>query len=247
MAMILYNKKEDYKQQCLTGKLDPCPICYIDFEFNYEADKILDLYETVCKHLFHKACLYKWANNKRTCPKCRGIIPPICDKYEYLSERKMPRARMRQEDNLYIPLLFWFSRDAGLAVPNMALPFNNRPVDLNFGGLDDEPNWEEVTEEEERAIERQRQTRSNRQGDNDNELDRRLNQLHSEYHKRLVPAQERLNLINRQRDQIRRQHHEYNRYEQGSNIPPNEVDDEVDDEVDNNIHYYSFSLYPEDS
>ena len=48
-----------------------CSICYNNFQEGEE------LYETVCKHLFHKDCLRPWLRHNLTCPNCRTITYTI--------------------------------------------------------------------------------------------------------------------------------------------------------------------------
>ena|SRR5665647_1948381 len=44
-----------------------CPICY---------DHLLDdRIQTVCNHVFHKNCLYRWLVSGDNCPMCRTYLP----------------------------------------------------------------------------------------------------------------------------------------------------------------------------
>ncbi len=45
-----------------------CSICWSSMN---------DIYNTKCKHSFHKICIDKWLENNNTCPICRTIIKPI--------------------------------------------------------------------------------------------------------------------------------------------------------------------------
>lgn len=47
---------------------ESCSICYDEIDTSNKMD---DIVLTVCKHLYHKKCLNKWLECKRTCPMCR--------------------------------------------------------------------------------------------------------------------------------------------------------------------------------
>jgi hypothetical protein len=50
-------------------KLGDCPICYEEVTKGTSTT-------TRCKHVFHKACLERWMEEKPTCPMCRENIRP---------------------------------------------------------------------------------------------------------------------------------------------------------------------------
>lgn len=50
-------------------KLGDCPICYEEVTKGTSTT-------TRCKHVFHKACLERWMEEKTTCPMCRENIRP---------------------------------------------------------------------------------------------------------------------------------------------------------------------------
>ena len=55
---------------CDTGKkMGDCPICYEEVTKGTSTT-------TRCKHVFHKACLERWTEEKTTCPMCRENIRP---------------------------------------------------------------------------------------------------------------------------------------------------------------------------
>ena len=55
---------------CDSGKkMGDCPICYEEVTKGTSTT-------TRCKHVFHKACLQRWMEEKTTCPMCRENIRP---------------------------------------------------------------------------------------------------------------------------------------------------------------------------
>ena len=55
---------------CDSGKnMGDCPICYEEITKGTSTT-------TRCKHVFHKACLERWMEEKTTCPMCRENIRP---------------------------------------------------------------------------------------------------------------------------------------------------------------------------
>ena len=48
-----------------------CPICLNDFTSN---DKDVVCLRNVCSHLFHKACIHRWIEQKHTCPICKKNV-----------------------------------------------------------------------------------------------------------------------------------------------------------------------------
>lgn len=47
---------------------DCCPICFCDYS---EGQAIVTL---VCKHYFHKECIWKWLKRDATCPMCKADL-----------------------------------------------------------------------------------------------------------------------------------------------------------------------------
>ena len=68
---------------CDTGKkMGDCPICYEEVTKGTSTT-------TRCKHVFHKACLERWMEEKTTCPMCRENIRPTTGQLQ-------PRVRMHE-------------------------------------------------------------------------------------------------------------------------------------------------------
>lgn len=81
---FLMHQEEEPVAPALTSKL---PICIdVDVELNYvcpicqdaictpidcDYDKDMAPYETICGHVFHRACIAIWAQRKNDCPLCR--------------------------------------------------------------------------------------------------------------------------------------------------------------------------------
>ena len=77
-------------------KLGDCPICYEEVTKGTSTT-------TRCKHVFHKACLERWMEEKPTCPMCRenirpttGQLRPVIEDYPHAAAAAV-RALQRRE------------------------------------------------------------------------------------------------------------------------------------------------------
>ena len=82
--------------------MSDCTICFEELGSEHTTS-------TKCAHTFHTNCLDDWLADNRICPYCRTSDPlPLV----------VPLAE---------PGAFWFTRDAGLAIP-VALPYTARAI-----------------------------------------------------------------------------------------------------------------------
>ena len=65
---IILTAKERHGIEKIIKPIQNCAICFKKYQ-----EKTFS-YILPCKHEFHKACLDKWLNNKKTCPICRDDI-----------------------------------------------------------------------------------------------------------------------------------------------------------------------------
>lgn len=84
--------------------------------------------KTKCNHWFHKDCLATWKKGKDrySCPNCR---------YELIEVIEVVRSKEGIE--LFIPLMFWYRRDAPLAIPSVALSYPERFINIDFAPIND--------------------------------------------------------------------------------------------------------------
>lgn len=109
-------------------------ICSICLE-----DDTQSSYVTSCNHRFHFDCIHQWVTAGHTCPLCRAAVVferalvPALQPYRALQpmvpiDIPAPVPLHDPAPGLHIPLPFWFSRDASLAIPSVALPYANRHI-----------------------------------------------------------------------------------------------------------------------
>jgi len=115
---------------CDTGKkLGDCPICYE--EVTKGTSTI-----TRCKHVFHKACLERWMEEKTTCPMCRENIRPTTGQ---LRPRTPPLVPTHQEHGRVIMALGSFINENPNILRRMVMDLgtivNENPNILGWHGI----------------------------------------------------------------------------------------------------------------